>query len=326
MTSDQAAGQRARGDWGGLIINGFAPVNNPGGEAEGEGDTGVYGGNNADDSSGTLRFVRIEFAGVEFTPDNELNGIAFQGVGRGTTVENVQVHMNRDDGVEFFGGTVDIKRIVLSNIADDSLDWTNGWLGRAQFIAIHKRSDDADWGIEADNNGSNNNFLPRSHPQIYNLTVCGEPDTAQGPEAFRAVLFRAGTAVTFRNFVIFGSRTLGLQIDGAASLAQVTNGTTQIGAGAIFGSATPLHAGTAPFVASGRFPDVRVADPGLSTDCFRHESPDFRPTSAATLAGGLLAPIQPPADGFFEPVDFIGAVPPAPQDDWTTGWTSYPQN
>jgi hypothetical protein len=82
-----------------------------------------------------------------------------------------------------------------------------------------------------------------------------------------------------------------------------------------------------PFVASGRFPDVRTGvDPGLSPDCFRHEAPDFRPTSAATLAGGMLAPIQPPADGFFEPVTFIGAVPPPPQDDWTTGWTSYPQN
>src|SRR5687768_12819903 len=142
FTSDQPVGSRARGDWGGLIINGRAPVNIPGGEGVGEADTGVYGGNDPNDNSGSLRYVRVEFAGVEFSPDNELNGIAFQGVGRGTTVDHIQIHMNRDDGLEWFGGTVDIKYAVVSNAADDSFDWTQGWTGRAQFIAIHQKSDD----------------------------------------------------------------------------------------------------------------------------------------------------------------------------------------
>ena len=92
---------------------------------------------NPNDNSGTLRYVRVEFAGVEFSPDNELNGIAFQGVGRGGTYEFIQVHMNRDDALEWFGGTADIKYAVASNAADDSFDWTFGWSGRAQFIAIH---------------------------------------------------------------------------------------------------------------------------------------------------------------------------------------------
>ncbi len=326
FTSDQPVGSRARGDWGGLIINGRAPVNLEGGEGQGEANTGIYGGNDPNDDSGSLRYVRVEFAGVEFSPDNELNGIAFQGVGRGGSYEFIQVHMNRDDGLEWFGGTADIKYAVVSNAADDSFDWTFGWQGRAQFIAIHQRSDDADWGIEADNNEFNNNLLPRANPQIYNLTICGDPDTNEGAESVRAVLFRRGTAVTFRNFLITGSKTLGMQIDGGATLDQVANGTTQIGAGVIWGPVTPLHAGTVPFVASGRFPDVRVnVDGGLSTNCFNHENPDFRPTSAATLAGGQLTPIQPPNDGFFEAVSFIGAVPPAPADDWTQGWTAYPQ-
>jgi hypothetical protein len=90
---------------------------------------------------------------------------------------------------------------------------------------------------------------------------------------------------------------------------------------------TPLHSSVTPFVASGRFPDVRTGvDGGLSPNCLNHSAPDFRPTSSATLAGGQLAPIQPPNDGFFQAVTFIGAVPPAPADDWTQGWTSYPQN
>jgi hypothetical protein len=326
FTSDQPVGSRARGDWGGLIINGRAPVNLEGGEGQGEANTGIYGGNDPNDNSGSLRYVRVEFAGVEFSPDNELNGIAFQGVGRGGSYEFIQVHMNRDDGLEWFGGTADIKHAVVSNAADDSFDWTFGWQGRAQFIAVHQRSDDADWGIEADNSEFNDNLLPRANPQIYNMTICGDPDRNEGGESVRAVLFRRGTAVTFRNFLITGSKTLGMQIDGASTLDQVNNGTTQVGAGVIWGPTTPLHASAQPFVTSGRFPNVRTnVDGGLSSNCFNHENPDFRPTSAATLAGGQLAPIQPPNDGFFEAVTFIGAVPPAPGEDWTQGWTSFPQ-
>ncbi len=95
MTCDQAPGSRARGQWSGLIVNGAAPIN-VGAEAFGEGDTGAYGGTNPADSSGTLKYVRIEFAGIEFSPDNELNGIAFQGVGSGTAVDYIQVHFNQD--------------------------------------------------------------------------------------------------------------------------------------------------------------------------------------------------------------------------------------
>jgi hypothetical protein len=328
FTSDQPIGQRARGDWGGLIINGRATLNVPGGQAAGEGDTGTYGGDDDNDNSGILRYVRVEFAGIEFSPDNELNGIAFQGVGRGTSVDYAQVHMNRDDAMEFFGGTVDVKHVVLSNAADDSFDWTQGWRGRAQFIAVTQRSDDADWGIEADNNGSNHNFLPRANPQIYNMTICGDPDTNEGSESVRAALFRVGTAVTLRNFLILGSKSLGIQMNDTATFDQVNNGTTQVGAGVIFGPATPLHSGIAPFFASGRFPDVRINPPNIgvsATDCANHENPNFQPTSIASLAGGQLAPMLPPNDGFFEVTSFIGAVPPAPADDWTRGWTSYPQ-
>ena len=213
FTSDQAPGSRNRGDWGGLIINGRAPVNLEGGEGAGEGDTGVYGGNDPNDNSGTLRYVRVEFPGVEFSPDNELNGIAFQGVGRGTTVDYVQAHMSRDDAMEWFGGTVDVKHAVLSNAADDSFDWTFGWTGRAQFVAIHQRGDDADNGIEADDNEFNNNALPRSNPQIYNITLCGDPDRNEGPEGPRAANLRRGTAFTIRNFLVTGFKTVGFQIE-----------------------------------------------------------------------------------------------------------------
>jgi hypothetical protein len=332
FTSDQAPGTRNRGDWGGIILNGRAPLNVPGGENEGEADTGIYGGRDENDNSGTLRYVRVEFAGTLYSPDNELNGIALQGVGRGTTIDHVQVHMNRDDAIEFFGGTADIKYAVASNAADDSFDWTFGWRGRAQFIAMHQRGDDADRGIEADNNEFGNNLEPRSNPLIYNVTLCGDP--FDGAESTVATTLRRGTALTLRNFLITGSKSQGLTMETSNqdTLGQVNNGTTQIGAGVVWGMPTPILPALQPFVASGRFPDVRsstVTDPGfagLSPDCFNHANPNFQPTSVATLAGGQLAPIQPPNDGFFEAVTFIGAVPPAPADDWTRGWTSYPAN
>jgi hypothetical protein len=303
----------------------------------GEADTGIYGGNDPNDNSGSLRYVRVEFAGVEFSPDNELNGIAFQGVGRGGSYEFIQVHMNRDDGLEWFGGTADIKYAVVSNAADDSFDWTFGWTGRAQFIALHQRADDADNGIEADNNEFNNSLLPRSNPQIYNITICGDPNPAFGTESLRAGNLRRGTAFTIRNFLVTGFRATALQIEttNTNTTAQIDNGTTQVGAGVIWNLgvlgatpiANPIHSSMAPYTTSGRFPDVRAnVDPGVSTaGCANHESPDFQPTSVATLAGGQMAPIQPPNDGFFEAVTFIGAVPPAPADNWMRGWTSFPQ-
>ena len=332
FTSDQAVGSRARGDWGGIILNGRAPVNIEGGEGVGEADTGVYGGNQPNDNSGTMRYVRVEFAGVEFSPDNELNGIAFQGVGNGGSYEFIQVHMNRDDALEWFGGTADIKYAVTSNAADDSFDWTFGWSGRAQFIAITQRGDDADNGIEADNNEFNNNLLPRSNPQIYNITMCGDPDRNEGGESPRGANFRRGTAFTFRNFLVTGFKSTGLQISDTATSAQVDNGTTQMGAGVAWGMPTNMHASVMTYINSGRFPAITAAatttdaQVGISAaNCSNHENPNFQPTGVATLAGGQVAPIQPPNDGFFEAVTYIGAVPPAPADNWMTGWTSFPQ-
>ena len=113
-------------------------------------------------------FFVLLFAGIEFSPDNELNGIALQGVGAGTTIEYVQVHYNQDDGVEFFGGTASISNFVVSATGDDGLDWDQGWRGSAtNFIVDHSapRSDDPR-GIEGDNFSDNQNVEPRSNPSV----------------------------------------------------------------------------------------------------------------------------------------------------------------
>jgi hypothetical protein len=327
FTSDQPVGDRGRGDWGGLIINGRAPLNVSGGEGIGEGDTGVYGGDDPNDNSGVLRYVRVEFAGIEFSPDNELNGIAFQGVGRGTVVDHVQVKMNKDDGVEFFGGTVDAKHLVLTSIADDSIDWTDGWTGRLQFVVAHQRGDDADNGIEADNSGDNNNLLPRSDPTIYNLTLVGDPDNNEGSESDDGMLLREGTAATIRNFIVMGFKEFGINVDQTATVQQVRNGNLTLANGILFQNGllsdrAHFDDDAAPFFAGSS--TIRVGDPGL-IDPFNHEHPNYRPRGAATLAGGQLAPATPPNDGFFEVTTFIGALSPDPAQDWTRGWTDFEQ-
>ncbi len=323
FTSDQAIGNRNRGDWGGLIINGRAPLNVPGGVAIGEGDTGEYGGNDPNDSSGILRYVRVEFAGIEFSPDNELNGIAFQGVGRGTEVDYVQVKMNRDDGVEFFGGTVDAKHVVLNAIRDDSLDWTFGWTGRVQFLVVQQRGDDADMGVEADNNDINNNLLPRANPTIYNMTLVGDPTRTYGNESNIGLLLRRGTAATIRNTVVMGFKSWGLDINGSASVAEAQAGALTVRNSIFFGNGITragdqFSASSLPFVNDST---IRVVDPGL-IDPFNLDTPDFRP-APGSVASGQLAPAVPPNDGFFEVTTFIGAVSPDPDQDWTRGWTDF---
>lgn len=325
FTSDQPIGERGRGDWGGLIINGRAPINIPGNVGLGEGDTGPYGGDDPNDSSGILRYVRVEYAGIEFSPDNELNGIAFQGVGRGTVVDHIQVKHNKDDGVEFFGGTVDVKHVLLTSIGDDSMDWTFGWTGRAQFVVAQQSGDDADNGIEADNNGNSNDLLPRSHPTLYNITFIGDPDTDEGNESDDGLEIREGTAATIRNFIVMGFKENGIDYSNASTLEQARLGALTFANGIVFNNG--LLPGTAnfdrdaaPFLT--RVPTIVVANPGL-IDPFNLDAPNFRPAGVATLAGGQLAPAIPPNDGFFEVTTFIGALSPDPTKDWTQGWTNF---
>jgi hypothetical protein len=329
FTSDQPIGSRGRGDWGGLIINGRAPINLPGGVGIGEGDTGQYGGNDPYDNSGILRYVRVEYAGIEFSPDNELNGIAFQGVGRGTIVDHVQIKHNKDDGVEFFGGTVDVKHLLLTSIGDDSMDWTFGWTGRAQFVIAQQSGDDADNGIEADNNGNNNDLLPRSNPTLYNITFIGDPDTLEGNESDDGFEIREGTAATIRNFIVTGFKEWGIDFSNSSTLAQWANGSLSLANGILYNNGILPGHGDFDDDARGRAGSVSTIvtgrDPGL-IDPYDLDAPNFRPAGVATLAGGQLGPAIPPIDGFFEVTTFIGALSPNPAEDWTQGWTNFDRN
>ena len=325
MTSDQPVGSRGRCDWGGLIINGRAPLNLPGNVGIGEGETGVYGGDRPDDNSGILRYVRVEFAGIEFSPDNELNGIAFQGVGNRTVVENIQVHYNKDDGIEMFGGTVDIKRVVLTGIGDDSIDWTFGWRGRLQFAVVQQRGDDTDQGIEADNNGNNNNLLPRSAPTMYHLTLVGDPSQDFGPESTNCMRLRVGTAGVIRNFICTGFKLDGIDVRDAAALPLIASGELSTTHGILFFNGP---GGNRNWGTSAQSVALRNAVGGLVSETdpqlvapFNRLAPDWRPRPGSPAL--TLAPAIPPNDGFFEIGLFRGALGPELENDWTRGWTNY---
>lgn len=230
FTSPQAEDSRNRADWGGLILNGKAPINNcsdgssavAGCTAEGEGSTGTYGGDDPTDSSGTLKYVRVEFGGYEVTPENEVNGIAFQGVGSGTSVSYIQVHMNKDDGVEFYGGTVNADHIVITGAGDDSLDWTDGWTGSVSHVLVQQFADLGDRGVEADNNGDQNAALPVSSPTISKMTILGA-----GPESV-GLLLREGTQATLSDVVVSGSGSACLDVDQDATFAHAAAGTLSL--------------------------------------------------------------------------------------------------
>lgn len=328
MTSDQPVGFRGRGDWGGLVLNGRAPVNLPGGVGIGEGQTGVYGGDDPNDNSGILRYVRVEYAGIEFSPDNEMNGIAFQAVGNRTIVENIQVHMNKDDGVEMFGGTVDMKRLVLTNIGDDSVDWTFGWKGRMQFVVVQQRGDDTDQGIEADNNGNNNNLEPRSEPTIFNATFIGDPTQDFGPESTNCMRLRVGTAGIIRNFICQGFKSQAIDVRDAAATLLIAEGRLLTTHGILFqnGSGGNSHWGSSAQSTLMRNTVgglVTVEDPALLAP-FNRTAPNWRPAPGSPAL--LRTPATPPNDGFFEIANFIGALGPDEEQDWTRGWTNFAQN
>jgi len=301
FTSAQAEGNRARSDWGGIIVNGKAPINNcsdgtsesPGCTAQAEGDAGTYGGDDPADTSGSIQYVRIEFGGTEISPENEVNGLALQGVGSGTTLSHIQVHMNKDDGIEFFGGTVSADHLVITGAGDDSLDWTDGWTGGASYVCIQHFDDDGDRGIEADNNGDENNALPRSAPTLSYVSVIGAGTDRTG------MTIREGTAVSMTNVAVGGFDKGCLDIDGDATYEQLDSGALSI-------TGSVLGCGDRNF-------KVDTDDSGAVEE----PADESLGTWWSEQGNDTLSSLS--FSGFEASVGGVGCIPDG--DDWTAGWT-----
>lgn len=323
FTSSRAPGSRTRGDWGGVVLNGRSICNftSVGEDCVGEGNSGPYGGSTLDDDSGILRYVRIEYAGFEVSFGNELNGLTLNGVGSGTKIDHIQSHFGSDDGVELFGGTVDIKYAIVTGASDDSFDYSTGWQGRGQFWIVQQDPNDADNGFEIDGNESDPNATPFTDPLIYNVTLVGkEAGTGTGGESARGILFRRGTAGNVFNFVILGFEK-GIDIDQVETVGRVA-----IQNSYFFGSGTTFEGDDdgideMAIVTTAAWNNATGIDPAL-TDPFNLDAPDFRPSASSPLLAGFASP---PTDGFFEAVDYIGAVSPT-GTPWYEGWITTDRN
>lgn len=327
FTSSKAPGTRSRGDWGGVVINGYAQCNFPDqDDCVAEGFAAAYGGSDNADDSGTLRYVRIEFAGYEVSLGNELNLLTLNGVGSGTTLEYIQVHQGLDDGFEWFGGTVDLKYGLVTGASDDSFDYSTGWQGRGQFWIALQDPNDADNGFEVDNNDPDTNALPRTDPTIYNVTLVGKGATGgTAGESTHGLLLRLGTAGTIRNAVVMGFGTAGLDIDSDDTAAQCVAGALVVSNSIFYDNAAYLdpdsdtHEDTC--VAQPAWTTLLTSDPMLG-DPYDWTAPDFQPQAGSPAADAANA--ATPSDPWFTAASYIGAVDPAATGTlWYEGWTTF---
>jgi hypothetical protein len=203
-------GTQSKGDWGGIIIHGYAPVSSN--YRNTELNTGSYGGTNATDNSGVLRNLVVEYAGSTISYGAEHNGISLYGVGSGTTIDRVQIFRCADDGIEMYGGTVNLKHIKISECDDDGIDWTEGWNGMGQFWHITTSKEKAN-GIEAGTDFFNTN----ARPVISNVTLINSDNT----RTTRGIYFKEGVSVLVVNSYIDGYTDAAVRVSDEATLNKV---------------------------------------------------------------------------------------------------------
>ncbi len=335
FTSGKPAGSRARGDWGGIILLGNAPTNRPTSPApliEGGVDR-RYGGTDPNDNSGTMRYVRIEFAGIAAEPGSEINGLTLGGVGAGTKLEYIQVSYGNDDAYEFFGGTVNAKYIISYAASDDDLDFDFGYTGKIQFGVVQRRPEIADTdagnGVEADNDGSGSSATPYTRPVLSNITWIG-PNGDPNTQANLNFANRWRRAVRFEvhNSIMMGFPKGGFSMESAAS-------------GDAFDTDASLfrnnlvHALTNPYkvdaAAGGVITAAEVQAKAEANGCitfadasdimleapFNWDAPNYQPKAGSpALSGASFSGMDP----FFTAVSHRGALGNA---NWLSGWTSF---
>ena len=214
------------GAWGGIHICGRAHTNAEGGKGSSEIGGAVYGGDNDADNSGILKYVRVEYTGYAFDEEHEANGVTFYGVGNGTVVENCEAYHGSDDGFEFFGGSVNVKNMVVVNCSDDSFDWTEGWNGKGENLVAFQEAEstlgyDCDCLIEADNNENNFAATPVSHPVLRNLILVGNGGSKQG------IRLRRGTEVEIVSAKVCG-KAKALAVESAETENALLNGISKL--------------------------------------------------------------------------------------------------
>ncbi len=274
----------ATGDWGGLILRGNAPgEGNPGGAP--------------DDSSGTLTYVRVHYPGAT-VGDSELNGIALNNVGAGTTLDHIEIYASNDDAIEFFGGTVNASHLVLLETGDDSLDWTDGFRGTVSHVYI--RSSGNERGVEADNRDPSKfpvDSAPLSAPTLTNVTIDGAEKNG--------VHLRRGTGATIVNSIVINAAGCGIYTD--LDAATISGDALAFRNNLLFGNAEGAFCAVEDTADDGDAASYATAtleaDPQLQGHLPKSGSPALDPVNA---------------DGTVS--DHLGAFG---TEDWAASWTSF---
>ena len=287
------------GAWGGLHICGYAHTNVSGGTGVSEIGGATYGGDDDADNSGTLKYIRLEYTGFALDEEHESNGISFYGVGNGTVVENIQAYKGADDGLEFFGGSVNVKNIVVTSCSDDSFDWTEGWNGKGQFLVAYQEGEsslgyDCDCLMECDNNSKDLAATPTSHPVLANVTLVGNGGEKQG------VRLRAGTQVELYNAII-ANKGKALTVETVETENSLADGTSVLENVAI---STELDSENSIYTN-----DMFVKAGNLTNQKF-----ELSDLFVGTIEGGSKV-----EDSFFVDAPYKGAV--SADNNWTAGWT-----
>ena len=324
--SSDDAGYDGSGEWGGLIIHGYAPHNEcaVGGsycDIDSEGESGFAGGYDPDDSSGVLRYVVVAEGGYEFSTGNEINGISLVGVGRGTEMDYIQVHGNSDDGIEFYGGNVNVKHGVFTNNNDDSVDWDEGYQGNLQYIIVKQGASKGE-AFEMDTEGSSVGFL--SKPTLANVTIINDKIADR---ATYSLNFKKRSGGFFHNTIVTvadSSETAVdtcINVDSAGSeelvsTALVINNWLQ-DCGLGVGVHGALSSPNVVFDASSVIETDARLDGLLSSQA--PEASGLLPLDWDAINGAYPESV---ADGaYLDATDFIGAVNPDGTDPWWASWT-----
>jgi len=359
FTSEAAS--PARGDWAGLVILGQAPTNSSFNGVQGIGavegginnsdNLGLYGtpatqGQNPADNSGILRYVRIEYAGYAFLPDNEINGLTFGGVGSGTIVDNVQVSYANDDSFEWFGGTVNCKHLISFRTLDDDFDTDNGFSGKVQFGISLRDSAVADISkseaFESDNDANGSALLPQTSAVFSNMTVMGPKATLTntGNSLFVwGAQIRRNSTISLFNSIIMGYPN-GLFIDAQKGVPTDNNipgslfvqntiiaGCPQPVLYSIAGNANvPITPNTTATITA--WYNTPAYGNSILTNCsdvqltapFNYSSPDFNPAAGSPALSGAAFTHTKLATGFTS-VTYKGAC--ASGDTWWKTWTKF---
>lgn len=323
------------GEWGGVIVQGFAPQYGPGNtgacfgegtvcnvEGEGGDDVGNFGGNDPADNSGVIKYVRIAEGGKVAGPNNEINGLTLQGVGHGTTVEYVQVHNNLDDGVEWFGGTVNAKYLVLTGNDDDDIDFDEGFKGNIQYAIIRKNpaldapsgSNDPR-GIEA--NSSDEDYVPQTEGALANITLVGAFMSGGEP----AMRLRGSLNASVYNTVAYGFEHC-VRIDDSAGVTpeDPADALSDVTLNNVIGNCGDLSADA--FYRGTREADAGTGN-GSNTNVAFDAAVALTNTSDATVTQMDFAEVDNGSGFAFDNTTYIGAVEPgtAAADAWWAGWT-----